>query len=184
MPRAESLKSAISLEAVREAFRVADAFLREDIGELRSLSDEILAKGAIEGSREMVELAVVAHALAKIIEKGYYRREKEVWRKFVNDVVKALREAGKNSRKIYEVEEIIKELDEKFGRYADNVIHLSKVKRGSTLYAWGISLTLASELVGVPEHEIMNHTGKTKMVDEEGKSKSASERLKEAEEVL
>ena len=79
---------------------------------------------------------------------------------------------------------MILELDHHYGRYSDNVLHLSKIRRGSTLYAWGLSLGLASKLVGIPEHEIMSHSGKTKIVDEESISKSATKRVKEAEEIL
>ena len=60
---------------MREAFKVMDAFLRNSISELRSLSDEILAKGAIEENRELVKLSVIAHSLAKILEKEYYRKD-------------------------------------------------------------------------------------------------------------
>jgi len=164
--------------------KVMDAFLQGDISMLRNLSDEILAKGAIEENKELVKLAVIAHSLAKILEKKYYRREKKLWRDFVNRVVEGLKKAGKNVKGLEEIENAIIELDREHGRYTDNVLHLSKVRRGSTLYAWGLSLGVASKLVDVPEHEILSHTGKTKMVDEESVSKSASERLKEAEEVL
>ena len=169
---------------MKEAFKVMDAFLRNDIPGLRNLSDGILAKGAIEENKDLVELSIVAHALSKILQKEYYKKDRKLWKSFVNDIVNGLKDVGSGKKNVEEIVNRIKSLDEHFGRYSDNIIHMSRIRRGSTLYAWGFSLTLASSLVGAPEHEIMSHTGKTKIVDEENVSRSASERLKDAEEIL
>ena len=171
-------------KSVKRALDILRAFKEGDIKKLRNISDELLADGAVGNDKNLIKMAVISHALSKILEKEYYRRDKKYWKRFVENIEKELEECAKDPGSIKKLEEEIVRLDNHFGRYSDTVLYRSKIRRGSTLYAWGISLTLASKLVDVPEAEIMRHSGKTKMIDEDGVSKSAEERMKVAEEVL
>lgn len=169
---------------MRYAPEILDAFKKNDSKLLRNLSDKILAEGFVEKNKGLIRLAVVAHSLSKISEKDYYRKDQEHWNNFMKLVESGFRELEKRDEKISDVEKTVADLDEHFGRYKENIIHLSKIRKGSTLYAWGVSLTLASELVDVPEYELMKHIGSTKIVDEEGPGVDTSKRLGDAEEVL
>jgi len=169
---------------VEHAAGVLAAFKKYDTNILRTLSDKILADGFIERNKQVIRLAIISHSLSKIAEKEYYRKDQEKWGNFMILIEKGFEELSKDDKKITVVEKAVVDLDKHFGRYKESIIHLSKIRKGSTLYAWGVSLTMASELVDVPEYELMKHIGSTKIVDEEGLGVSVSQRLKDAEDVL
>ncbi len=149
------------------------------VRKLKDLSDELLLRGFVDQEKKKVRLSVIVRALSKIVEKNYYLKDRKYWENFLSRLEDALK-AGDLER----AEKIVIELDRHFGRYKEDIIKYAKIRRGSTLYAWGVSLTKVSEMLGVPEYELMHHIGKTKMVDEEGTGKPALERLKDAEEIL
>lgn len=161
-----------------------ETFKKSDSRLLRTLSDKIMVDGFVQKNKDLIRLSIIAHSLSKIVEKEYYKRDKVYWQKFSKELRGLLKELAEGKENIGEIEKTVIELDKHFGRYEDNIIHHSKIKKGSTLYAWGMSLTLAAKLVDVPEYELMKQSGKTKIVDEEGLGRSVSERLKNAEESL
>jgi len=160
---------------------VKNAFEKHESIRLRKLSDHILAEGALDNKKSLIRFAVIAHALSNILEKTYYTNKKSEWEKFAKRIRENLNSLEKDDTAIDKLESVITELDKSFGRYADNILHRSKVRKGSNLYAWGITLTFAASLVGVNEEEILNQSGQTKMVDEEGTTIVAEKRLKHLE---
>ncbi len=159
-------------------------FKKTDTKLLRNLSDKILIDGFIEKNNELINLSIVVHSLSKICEKDYYKKDGVYWKTFVDKIQANLEEVASDKAQVIILEKIIVELDNHFGRYKNNVLHRSKIRKGSTLYAWGVSLTLASQMVKIPEIELMKQIGRTKIVDEEAQIKTISERLKDAEEIL
>ncbi|MBR9681340.1 MAG: hypothetical protein GOV00_00915 [Candidatus Altiarchaeota archaeon] len=161
------------------------AFEKHESRHLRKLSDRILTDGALENKKELIRLSIVTHALSNILEKSYYKKKKSEWERFVKRVDEGLDNLLEGDRgAIEKLETAIVELDESFGRYADNILHRSQVRKGSNLYAWGITLTYAADLVGVEESEILTQSGQTRMVDEEGTTIVAGKRLKHLEEMM
>jgi len=169
---------------VVDATLILDAFKKHESAHLRKLSDHLLADGALEDNATSIRLSIIAHALSKILEKPYYTRKKSEWERFIKKVEEGLTAVAENRGGLDKIEAAIIELDECFGRYTDNVLHRSKIRKGSNLYAWGITLTYAAKLVGVEESEILTQSAQTKMVDEEGVTITAESRLKNLEALL
>ncbi|MBR9680860.1 MAG: hypothetical protein GOU98_03495 [Candidatus Altiarchaeota archaeon] len=161
--------------------KLSEFFKNSDPRGLRSLSDQIMVEGFVKKDKKEIRLAVIAHSLSIIVQKDYYKKDKAYWDNFVSTLKTQLNDS---ENFLDEIEKEIVELDGHFGRYKENVLHLSRIRKGSTLYAWGVSLTLASSLVDVPEYELMKQIGRTKIVDEEGSQTSVESRLKVAEESL
>ena len=170
--------------SVKFALDALNFFRKMDTKLLRNLSDKILIEGFIGKDNELIKLSIVVHSLSKICEKDYYKKDGVYWKTFVDKIQLNLEEIANDKLQVSLLEKIIIELDEHFGRYKNNVLHRSKIRKGSTLYAWGVSLTLASQMVKVQEIELMKQIGRTKIVDEENQIKVISERLKDAEEIL
>ena len=101
--------------------------------------------------------------------------------RFVRKVKEELKNVSEENKAVERLEAAIVELDESFGRYSDNVLRRSKIRKGSNLYAWGLTLSYAASLVGVEENELLTQSGQTRMVDEEGTTISAEKRLKHVE---
>lgn len=160
---------------------IKQAFEKHETIYLKKLSDHILADGALENKKYLIRLAVITHALSNILEKSYYTKKKGEWGRFVKKIQDNLGEVREESNAVEKLEAAIIELDESFGRYSDNVLYRSKIRKGSSLYAWGLALSYAASLVGVDENEILTQSGQTKMVDEEGATTGAEKRLKHLE---
>lgn len=169
---------------MKHVLEMLDIFKKSDSRLLRSLSNKIMVDGFVQKNKDLIRLSIVAHSLSRLVEKEYYKRDKNYWQSFSTKMRGLLKDLAEGKENISEIEKTVIELDKHFGRYKDNIIHHSRIKQGSTLYAWGMSLTLAAKLVGVPEYELMKQSGRTKIVDEEGLGKTISERLKNAEESL
>ena len=165
------------------ALDALEFFRKTDTKLLRNLSDKILIEGFIGKNKDLINLSIVVHSLSKICEKDYYKKDGVYWKTFVDKAQITLEGIANDRESVNFLEKIIVDLDEHFGRYKNNVLHRSKIRKGSTLYAWGVSLTLASKMVGVQEIELMKQIGRTKIVDEENQIKTISERLKDAEEI-
>lgn len=161
--------------------KVLEFFKKSDPRRLRSLSDQIMVEGFVKKEKKEIRLAVISHSLSVIVQKDYYKKDKSYWANFSKKVEEYLKDPYNY---LDDLEHEITELDKHFGRYKENILHSSKIRKGSTLYAWGVSLTLASDLVDVPEYELMKQIGKTKIVDEEGTNISVLDRLKIAEDSL
>ncbi len=162
--------------------KTIEALSRCNVHFLRVLSREALEYGAINHSKDFVRLATVIHALSKICEKEYYRKIRHLWRGFI-ERAKAL--ARKSPAEfITGMEEEINVLDSSLGRYAQGILERSRIRIATTLYAWGMSLGVASELSGAPEAEILRQAGATKIADEDGAVGEIRKRIKAAEELI
>jgi CRISPR/Cas system-associated endonuclease Cas3-HD len=169
---------------VEFAEELIEAFKSWDPKNPRNLSDRIMVEGFIQKNKDLIRLAIVSHALGKILEKDYYKRDRNNWNAFTHEMLEGLKELARGGTDLGVIEKAIIKFDEHFGRYKDNVLENSKIRKGSTLYAWGVSLTLASDMVGVSERELLSQIGRTKIVDEEEPGVSVSNRMKNAEEGL
>ena len=63
---------------------------------------------------------------------------------------------------------IISTIDSKLKLYIGEVITQAEIKKGSKLYAHGISLGRAAEVLGISQWELMFYIGKTKLIDVKG----------------
>lgn len=172
-------------EATQE---ILDALKRTDISSLRKTSNKCTKLLAIEAKKGMLELAIVAYSLAKVLEKPHLRKT-EKWDEFISKTQKKLKEcvyyAKEGREEAFErcIEELEKELAEteaRDKRYVKDVLFKARIKIGSTLYAQGFSLGNAAALVGVSKRDIASYAGKTMISDRAGKTIGIAERLRRA----
>lgn len=142
----------------------------KDVAELRELSDHIIHNASIFQDEDSISIAILIYSLSKIIE----RRE---GRMNYNVLLKLITGAGKNleQNKIDGYRGVIKKLfkfistiDTKLKLYIEEVINQAEIKKGSKLYAHGISLGRAAEVLGISQWELMFYIGKTKLTDVKG----------------
>lgn len=82
------------------------------------------------------------------------------------------------------LEETVREMESEDPRFVKSLMEKGRLKTAAILYAQGISLSLASELTGVPKQDIMDYSGKTMMADKVMDTVSMRERIKSAKKIF
>ena len=88
----------------------------------------------------------------------------------IEDARKALEQNRIDSYRkvIKKLFKFISTIDTKLKLYIEEVINQAEIKKGSKLYAHGISLGRAAEILGISQWELMFYIGKTKLTDVKG----------------
>ncbi len=166
------------------------AFSKGDIPSLMDQSDRTVHNSSIFQDKYSITTAVVIFSLYKIMEKNNYT-EYSGWEKFEKTVLFELKKAKVNLRGgdmdkyLGSLKRIVKEmnrLEKNVGRFVDQVIHRSKVKKATNIHRHGISSTLVAELLDIPTWDVKSYLGATKEFDAPFNiTKSVKDRVKIAE---
>jgi len=166
------------LNVLSDAIEILRVEEEKDVAELRELSNHTIHNASIFQDEDSVSIAILIYSLSKVIE----RREGKV---NYSVLMKMIRESKKNlgservdayRRSIKKMFKFISTLDSKLKLYIEQVINQAEIKKGSKLYAHGISLGRAAEVLGITQWELMFYIGKTKLTDIKG-GVSVRERL-------
>ncbi len=141
-----------------------------DAAELRELSNHTIHNASIFQDEDSVSIAILIYSLSKVIERKEGRVNYRVLLKIAIDAKKNLE--GNNideyRRAIRKIFDFISTIDTKLKLYIEEVINQAQIKKGSKLYAHGISMARAAEILGVSQWELMFYIGKTKLTDIKG----------------
>ena len=164
--------------------RVIRAVVKNDSSVLKQISEDSIRNAGIYQDEDSITIAVVGYALSKTCQRCIVEEEGKPLNKLIlNELQKArdLLEQGNEQEYRNHVKRLIKDIvsiDNKFKLYIEEVIEKARIKKGSALYATGISLGRASELLGISQWELMNYLGKTTLSDQTQEAIPTTERLK------
>ncbi len=152
------------LSDITEILKVKE---EKDIAEIKELSNHTTHNASIFQDEDSISIAILIYSLSKIIE----RKQGEL---NYNNVLSLLKGAydflNKNNidgyrKTIKKLFSFISTVDTKLKLYIEEVINQAQIKKGSKLYAHGISLARAAEILGISQWELMFYIGKTKITD-------------------
>lgn len=167
-----------------ELAEIGKMFKQKDIIGLRELSNRIIEEVFVSQDKEMVEVAVVAYSLSKIIGKPHFTKSPK-WKKFEEHFLGEIEKKVPPNVIISEIMADVAEIDRNLGNYMNDTIQHTRAKQASRLYALGLSLSQASEICGADKAEVLRYVGLTKIAErEQMKSKSLQERMKTARKVF
>lgn len=158
------------LEVLKGSIR---AIGKDDIAELKELSNHTLHDASILQDEYSISIAVIIYSLAKIFERQRYRKYKE-WPSFYESLIKELNNAKKAleqdsvveyEHSIHSLLQAIDRLGKKFRKYVIEVINKAKVSKASRIHEHGLSLGKTAELLGITEWELMDYIGETGIAD-------------------
>lgn len=137
----------------------------KDIAELRELSNHTIHNASIFQDEDSISIAILIYSLSKVIERREGKLNYKVLLKLIRDAKKNL---GQNKvdeyrRMIKKLFSFISTIDSKLKLYIEEVINQAEIKKGSKLYAHGISLGRAAEVLGISQWELMFYIGKTRI---------------------
>jgi hypothetical protein len=138
---------------------------KRDSFALRELSNRTIHNASIFQDEDSVGVAVIFYSLSKIMERG-----KLDTKRFISLIDKATFFLEKNDffgykKIIKKFFEEISRIDQKFQLYIGQVVEQAQVKKGGKLYAHGVSLAQAANVLGISQWELMNYVGKTSIAD-------------------
>ena len=157
----------VILEKVVDILRKKDI---RDIIELKHLSDATIGNASIFQDEDSISVAIFIYALSKVIE----RREGQLNYGFIRKMIIAARDDIKSERadlfrnSMKKAFDFISSLDSKLKLYVEEVIKQAEIRKGSKLYAHGISLARTAEILGVSQWELMAYVGNTRLTDSAG----------------
>lgn len=172
------MKSNEQISLVRLLKRINVLFKEKDIKGLRRLSDILIQDSSVMQDDYMISLAIVIYTLSKILEKEQFESQSS-WSSFYKSILKNLNLLSKNMEKS-EFEKYkqnmnnlileIKRIDMKASTYIEELMKSSKIKKGSNLYGYGLSLGRAAQLLGISKWELMGYLGNVELKEQKSKS--------------
>ena len=173
---------------------VIEAYNRYNPEDIMELSNHIIHSASIYQERYTSMVAIIVYSIGKIMAKGKITRyPQEAWNLFdytVKNGLKCLINALRNKdlksfdKCIIKLQKAVMTLDESFMNYADYVIDHARLKKGSKVYEHGVSIKRVSELFGISEWELMNYTGKMRILERDEEKSEVPERLRKARRLL
>ena len=158
------------LKVLSDVAKILEEEEEKDIAELRELSNHTVHNASIFQDEDSVGIAILIYSLSKVIERREGRMNYNMLLKLIMDARKDLQ-----SNKIDGYRGVVKKffkfistIDSKLKLYIEQVINQAEIKKGSKLYAHGISLGRAAEILGISQWELMFYIGKTNLTDIRG----------------
>ncbi len=186
------MKSNEQISLVRLLKKINVLFKNENIKGLRKLSDTLIQNSSVMQDDYMISLAIVIYTLSKILEKQQFESSSG-WNSFYKSILKNITLLSKNMEKsefdkykqnmkslILE----IKRIDMKASTYIEELMKSSKIKKGSNLYTYGLSLGRAASLLGISKWELMGYLGNVELKDKKFKSMNMVSRYDMAKKVF
>jgi len=149
------------------------AIQKEEIVEIKDLSNQTIHTASIYQDPDNISLAVVLYALSKILERSNYRDYKE-WPKFqkfyeesIERAILALKRKDLDlyREQIDNIREYEKKLSGNFKEHLEEVFRKAQINKASRLYEHGVSLEKTAKILGVTLWELNNYVGKTGIAD-------------------
>ncbi len=186
------MNEAEQLDLIRVLKKTFYATKKQDIKALRSLSDHIIDDASVFQDNYSISLAIILYTLSKIFEKEKYQLYPE-WNSFYNKIISNIKKLifyleksdfDNYSASLKELLSSIKKLDKKASLYIEEVVKSSKIKKGSNLYSYGLSLGRTAELLGISKWELMNYIGNIELKTQGLKTVSVKQRYNMAEKIF
>jgi hypothetical protein len=158
------------LHVLADTIEILQVEEERDVIDLRELSNHTIHNASIFQDEDSVSLAILIYSLSKIIER---RAGKVSYKNLLAPLIEARKDLMDNKTEAYrkgikKLFNFISSIDTKLKLYVEQVINQAEIKKGSKLYAHGISLARAAEILGISQWELMFYVGKTNLTDIKG----------------
>ena len=169
------------------------AMKREDVIEMRRLSNRTIHSASIYYDTDNIAAAVMIYALSKLLEREKYQGYGS-WNQFIEKCIMRLEEAidavEADDTEMFRhavtgIKEEVNALSDHLKDYIEDVFRKASVNKASRIYEHGISMQQTAEMLGISVFELAEYAGRTGIADV-GLSitKDVKERVKIAEEIL
>ena len=148
------------------------ALIRDDPGELSVVSNNTIHSASIYQDEDSISIAVIAYALSKTCQhcSGLGTKYRTLTAFILRHLQQAKDRLKKDDYQAYRnnMKHLIKTVsktDKHYKLYIGKVMEGAKIKKGSVMYAHGISIGRVAEVLGISQWELMNYLGKTTLIE-------------------
>lgn len=168
------------------------AAAKEDVVELRQLSDQTTHSTSIYQEDEYILVAVIIYSLGKIIEKGrkYYKEDYEMYFKdYLKIIDQSISLLKKSKYKEFreQISLMLKSTDisGELKQHLEGLFRKARINKASNVYEHGISMEKTAKLLGISMWELAEYSGQTPISEYSlGKTIPVKERIKNAMEMF
>lgn len=149
------------------------AVKREDLIELKNLSNMTIHSASISQDPDNIAVAVIVYSLSKIIERPHYRQQKG-WERFYNAFIMGIehsieaiekKDEKHLSKHLQDIRKKINGLSGNLKRYIQDVFNKASINKASKIYEHGISMEKTAKLLGINMWDLANYTGQRNITD-------------------
>lgn len=164
---------------------ILEQFRANDLDRLHRIDEKALEESIVSYRKDIVELTIIAYSFRKLLSKKHIFNSPN-WKGFREKTISNLEEAIKLSKeenkdnynlKIKEIQNSIEKTDQLLGHFIHDIVFNARTKLASSAYAYGLSLSQASNLLSANKDLVMELVGQTKIPDEDIKTKTMTERV-------
>lgn len=164
---------------------ILEQFRANDLDRLHRIDEKALEESIISYRKDIAELTIIAYSFRKLLSKKHIFNSPN-WKGFREKTISNLEEAIKLSKeenkdnynlKIKEIQNSIEKTDQLLGHFIHDIVFNARTKLASSAYAYGLSLSQASNLLSANKDLVMELVGQTKIPDEDIKTKTMTERV-------
>lgn len=164
---------------------ILDLFRNNDLEKLHRIDEKLLEEGIISFRKDIIELSLIAYSFRKLLSKKHIFNSPN-WKlfreKMILDLQKAIEFSKKEDKteydaKIKEIENAIEKTDQLLGHFIHDVVFNARNKLASSAYAYGLSISQATNLLSADKDHVMELIGQTKMSDEDLRNRTIKERV-------
>ncbi|MFH1668866.1 MAG: hypothetical protein ABIA62_02980 [Candidatus Woesearchaeota archaeon] len=177
----EAIPAAIKKDLVRILKKAQRYINSGDSNKLKSISENAIYNLTVYQDEDSLSLAVILYAISKLLERwGFDSEHAEQTRVLLgsaqfsveNDDPLEYREKMKN------LFDFISTVEKESKIYVEKVIEKAQIKKGTSIYAQGISIARVADLFGIGQWELLSYIGKTRIHDEPQQKSDVAERLR------
>ncbi len=156
---------------------ILDVEEERDIQQLMELSNHTIHNSSIFQDEDSISIAILVYSISKILARnkiGY-----SPFRDLVGRAHDKLEKKNIEAYRYYikELFKLIKNTDSKFRIYIQEVINQSEIKKAGRVYAHGISIGRAAEILGISQWDLLIYIGQTTLPEVEEKIVNVTNRL-------
>lgn len=164
---------------------ILEQFRANDLDRLHRIDEKALEESIVSYRKDIAELTIIAYSFRKLLSKKHIFNSPN-WKGFREKTISNLEEAIKLSKeenkdnynlKIKEIQNSIEKTDQLLGHFIHDIVFNARTKLASSAYAYGLSLSQASNLLSANKDLVMELVGQTKIPDEDIKTKTMTERV-------
>ena len=176
----EAIKKEI-LYDLSEAINILEQKDKNDVDELRVLSDHGIEDVAVHKNLDLISVTVLIYSLYKIVnsipEKDYQVIVKEL-RNAKSSLGKD--QLGKYNNSIKILFQLVQKSNAKVKVHFQDVMDAAKIKKSAALFEKGLSIGQAAGLMGLSNWDLQAYAGKTTTLDQHEESIPAVKRVSTA----
>ncbi|MFH1641527.1 MAG: hypothetical protein ABIC04_01375 [Nanoarchaeota archaeon] len=152
----------------------------QDISEIKDLSNHTIHNSTIFQDEDSIAIAILVYSMSKIIERN--ELDYAPFQTLVNKAIGFLDndDIANYREQIKKIFKLISAIDSRLKLYVEEVITQSQIKKAGSIYAHGISIGRAAEIIGISQWELLSYIGKTTVTELKEDIINVRDRLKYA----